>query len=371
MKIIEIPFFNFLDAPEDLRREWRSAINEVIKTGRFIGGKHVSDFESEWADYLGTEFAVGVGNGYDAIVLSLRALEIGPGSKVGVPAHTFIATWLAVHEVGATPVGIDCDYQGLMNLDALFNLEVELDAVIPVHMHGQMVAMDKLIPWAVERGVKVIEDCAQAHGAEINGKKAGTWGDIGAFSFYPTKNLGAIGDAGAIATNKFDLAKNIRSLGNYGSRVENKYAYDHLGQNSRLDPLQAAILSVNLKYLDSWNQIRRSIAHEYLAAAEKLNIQPLSKSMNSVWHHFILMSNNQLSSIEILGRHGVATDRHYPQSAANNYYEVSNQTKQDFPIANEIASKTLSIPISPWMTAADVNQVIQVLSLESVRTTFF
>ena len=202
---MEIDFFSYKSAPADLKKEWQLAISEVIDSGQFIGGAAVSNFENEWSQYLGIGHAVGVGNGYDALVIALKALEIGAGDFVAVPSHTFIATWLAVDAVGATPIGIDCDASGLMDLDLLDKESVLFSAVIPVHMHGQMIDMQQLMNWARKNNTKVIEDCAQAHGASIHGKKSGTWGDIGAFSFYPTKNLGAIGDAGALVTDNDDL----------------------------------------------------------------------------------------------------------------------------------------------------------------------
>ena len=177
----KVEFFSFKDAPESLRQEWRSAANEVFKSGYFIGGPFVEQFESEWAKYLAVRHAIGVGNGYDALVVGLKILGVGKGDLVAVPSHTFAATWLAVGAVGATPVGIDCDSSGLMDVDKLEANQLDFYAVIPVHMHGQMVDMPRLVKWAESKNVKVIEDCAQAHGAQINGKLAGTWGDFGAF----------------------------------------------------------------------------------------------------------------------------------------------------------------------------------------------
>ena len=201
LKIPNVPYFSFDNVPVSLKNQWQVAFSEVVEDGQFIGGKFVEKFEKEWAEYLGTNFCVGVANGYDALVLSLKALGIMPGDYVAVPAHTFMATWLAVSAVGAEPIGIDCDENGLIDLSILESCKINLSAVIPVHMHGQMVDMSRLMNWATENHVRVIEDCAQAHGAEIYGKKAGTWGDIGAFSFYPTKNLGGLGDAGAVTTS--------------------------------------------------------------------------------------------------------------------------------------------------------------------------
>ncbi len=369
MKNSTIPFFNFLDAPDSLRLEWREAIHEVIESGRFIGGDVLIDFEAKWANYIGAEFAIGVANGLDSITLALRALDIGSGKKVAVPAHTFIATWLAVAAVGAQPIGIDCDSNGLIDIDDLRNLREKVDAVIPVHMHGLMVDMEELNNWAKPRGIKVIEDCAQAHGAELHGRKAGNWGDVGAFSFYPTKNLGALGDAGAVVTSDTNIASTVRSLANYGSLPEDKYSYKLLGVNSRLDPIQAAVLSVNLSYLDTWNMRRKNIANQYLEVCKKFRISTLNSSPESVWHHFVLLSENPDLTIAKLKSHGISTDRHYPSSAASNFYSISKKVEQDFPMASMIARKTLSIPISPWMSDKTVKSVLHGLSDESLLKT--
>ena len=358
-----VPFFSFLDAPIDLKNEWRAAISRVVDSGRYIGGSEVLDFENRWASFLDVNHSVGVANGMDAITLGLRSLGIGPGKLVAVPSHTFIATWLAVDAVGATPIGIDCDSTGLIDLDLLECLPASLDAVIPVHMHGKMVNMERLIKWARLKNVSVIEDCAQAHGADLNGRKAGTWGDVGAFSFYPSKNLGALGDAGIIATDDSSIAQSIKSLGNYGSSLENKYQYEKLGSNSRLDSIQAAVLGVNLKYLDLWNEKRREIAKQYMSKLIELDLTPfISEPENSVWHHFILQSSkrNELrAEFDILG---ISTEIHYPQCAEDSYAEISNYESQKPKVARKLAATTTSLPISPWMSETQINQVLDALS---------
>ena len=246
---MKIPFFSLTDIPAEIKAGWSNAINETISSGRFIGGNEVQNFESNFADYLDVKNVIGVGNGYDALVIALKALGIGNGDRVAVPAHTFMATWLAVAAVGAEPIGIDCDKNGLLDLNLLEDLSPRPNAVIPVHMHGAMVDMERLVTWANKFNVYIVEDCAQAHGAIQKGKKAGSWGDISAFSFYPTKNLGALGDAGAVVTSNSELAVKSRAYANYGSSVRNKYEYEQLGINSRLDSIQAGILNFNLSYL--------------------------------------------------------------------------------------------------------------------------
>ena len=356
----KVDFFSFRDAPNSLREEWYRATREVIDSGQFIGGSYVSRFEKEWAGYLGSNHAVGVGNGYDAIVVALKILGIGEGDLVAVPSHTFVATWLAVGAVGATPVGIDCNTSGLMDLDLLTSLNLDFSAVIPVHMHGQMVDMPRLVKWADAIGVKVIEDCAQAHGAKIDGKLAGTWGDFGAFSFYPTKNLGALGDAGALVTNDESLAKAARSYINYGSKVGNKYEYQIKGINSRLDPIQAALLSINLKYLDSWNLTRQEIASIYMDSFAPLGLNTLPIERESVFHHFILESANRPESRNLLEGRGIKTEVHYPESAEVSFSKFSNKYIPGIKTrALNLSLKTLSLPISPWMNNQQINAVIE------------
>jgi dTDP-3-amino-3,4,6-trideoxy-alpha-D-glucose transaminase len=359
-----IPFFDFRSAPDHLRAEWTAAISEVISQGQFIGGSFVDTFENEWAKYLGVANAIGVGNGYDALLIALRALRIGPGDKVIVPAHTFIATWLAVQAVGATPIGIDCDRNGLLNLDLLEKISEIPRAVIPVHMHGQMVDMPRLISWANSKNVSVIEDCAQVHGAHIEGRYAGTWGDIGAFSFYPTKNLGALGDAGALVTNDPELATRIRSIGNYGAVPGKKYSYWIPGLNSRLDPVQASVLSVNLKYLDRWNNRRREIASSYLEVINKVGIQHLHSDSSSVWHHFPLLVNERDETVSVFNSRGIGTEIHYPKSASNNYATILGVDEDDFPVSTFIANHIVSLPMSPWMKDTQILRVMEVLESE-------
>ena len=364
---MKVPFFDFNQAPNSLKIEWRDAIERVIGSGQFIGGLEVTNFEKSWANYLETENAIGVANGLDAIILGLRALNIGPGSIVAIPSHTFIATWLAVDAVGATPIGIDCDSNGLMNLDLLEMIEKSIDAVIPVHMHGQMVNMERLSRWAILNEVRIIEDCAQAHGAEIHGRLAGSWGDIGAFSFYPTKNLGALGDGGIIVARDLELARRVRSLGNYGSKQSNKYAYSRKGVNSRLDPLQAAVLGVNLKYLDTWNARRREIASEFISAFSRVGIRLLvTKPEESVWHHFIVLAENRDLARTALESLGVFTEIHYPECAEDSYAGISTHQSSQPEIARWLAQRTLSLPISPWMSDAQVTHVLDSMTSSNV-----
>jgi dTDP-4-amino-4,6-dideoxygalactose transaminase len=370
-KMHEVKFFSFEDAPVALTKEWREAASDVIDAGQFIGGPFVGKFESEWANYLGVNHVIGVGNGYDAIVVALKILDIGVGDVVAVPSHTFVATWLAVGAVGATPVGIDCNDSGLMDIELLQSSKFKFSAVIPVHMHGQMVDMPRLVAWANANGVKVIEDCAQAHGARIDGKLAGTWGDFGAFSFYPTKNLGAVGDAGSLVTNDAKLASDARSYINYGSVPGNKYEYQFNGINSRLDPIQAGILSVNLKYLDAWNLRRIEIARLYTECCQELGIKTLKAVGNSVFHHFIVESENRDLTRRLLEAAGIMTEIHYPESAQASFHKFNSAiVNNEISKALSLSKKTLSLPISPWMNDENVDKVIQALKTREILASF-
>jgi len=366
-----IEFFSFKDTPASLRDEWDKAITEVLDSGYYIGGAIVEKFEKDWAKYLGAKHAIGVGNGYDAIFVALKTLGIGPGDLVAVPSHTFVATWLAVSAVGATPIGIDCNESGLMDVDSLELTNLKFAAVIPVHMHGQMVDMPRLMEWANERGIKVVEDCAQAHGAKIGEKMAGTWGDFGAFSFYPTKNLGAIGDAGSLVTNIDELASHARSFINYGSVPGKKYEYQYGGINSRLDPIQAAVLRVNLKYLDAWNDHRKYIAGRYQKGLDLLKISTLPLSNQSVFHHIIVLSNNRDKSREILLEKGIKTEIHYPECARISFGKFGKDSgKSNSKRAEYLSKRTLSLPISPWIKDAEVDYILEVFNSKILLSSF-
>jgi dTDP-4-amino-4,6-dideoxygalactose transaminase len=369
---MKVDFFTFHSAPKELKAEWQEAISKVLDSGQFIGGPSVTSFENQWSAYLQIEHTIGVGNGYDALVIALKALDVGPGDFVAVPSHTFIATWLAVSAVGATPMGIDCDSYGLMDLELLEKEEAIFSAVIPVHMHGQMIDMQRLMNWAKQKNVKVIEDCAQAHGAEIYGKKSGTWGDIGAFSFYPTKNLGAMGDAGAIVTNNNELALRARSIASYGSIPNNKYEYQYLGVNSRLDPIQAAVLSVNIKYLNTWNEARKHVARKYSNGLDAVGIKPFLMTNESVFHHYLALSENRNKTKNLLDEKGIKTEIHYPDSAETNFQKIAKMDMQKKSTkANELAKKTISLPLSPWITETETDYILHQISLESIRLSFF
>ena len=360
-KILKVPFFDLRTVPQEIQDLWKTELGKVIDSGRFIGGEIVSKFEESFAEYIGVEYCIGVGNGLDAITIALKALDLPKGSNVAVPAHTFIATWLAVETAGLNPVGIDVDEKGLISIDELENSKIQFSAVIPVHLHGQPVDMPRLSKWATAQNIKVVEDCAQAHGAEISGKKVGSWGDINAFSFYPTKNMGAIGDAGCITTSDVNLAKRARSVSNYGAKTSNKYLYDFIGMNSRLDPLQAAVLQVNLGFIDAWNATRIEKARtykEHLIAGDFKIIE----NDNTVWHHFAILVNNRDQVRKDLEAQGITTEIHYPENAAQSFAQLQNQSLTDYPNSKIFAEKILSLPFSPWISNEEILEVVRALN---------
>jgi dTDP-4-amino-4,6-dideoxygalactose transaminase len=360
-ELMRIPYFSLTDLPSEIKAGWSNAVIDTISSGRFIGGREVQKFESNFANYLGIKNVIGVGNGYDALVIALKALGIGHGDRVVVPAHTFIATWLAVAAVGAEPVGIDCDEHGLLDLDLIERLNPHPDAIIPVHMHGAMVDMERLTTWAHKFGVYIIEDCAQAHGASQSGKKSGSWGDVSAFSFYPTKNLGALGDGGAVVTNNSELAEKLRAYANYGSSVKNKYEYEQLGINSRLDSIQSAILNFNLSHLESWNGRRNEIAKIYInALADKYKI--LHQNQKSVWHHFVILVERRDELQQHLANSGIGTEIHYPKVAGIQYQTLKNNlVTTNWENASRISASALSLPISPWLKNEEIKDVISAI----------
>lgn len=356
----QIPFFSFAKAPAAIREEWVDAVRTTIASNQFISGQVVKQFEDKWAQTIGVSAAVGVANGLDGLLLALKALGIGEGDFVGVPSHTFIATWNAVKLAGAEPVCIDVDQNGLMDIRNLKLTKEKMKAIIPVHMHGMMVEMNEVMAWAKKTSTFVIEDASQAHLANINGRFAGSFGQLGVFSLYPTKNLGALGDAGVVTSNDQSLAENVRRLANYGSTLDNKYEHLVVGYNSRLDSMQAAILLVNLSYLQSWNLRRLEIAHLYLKLLSRSpEVKFLGGSENSVWHHFPILSKRRDELKQFLFENGIHTEIHYPYLAANEYSKIYGSQYLDKSNGELISKTILSLPISPWHTNEEIEFVSQ------------
>lgn len=361
---MNIPFLDLRAPHQELEGPLSQALIRVVNSGMFILGDEVGSFEREFASYCGVRHCIGVANGLDALHLILRGYRIGEGDEVIVPSNTYIATWLAVTQAGATPIPVEPE-ESTFNLDpAKIRMAVtsRTRAILVVHLYGQPADMDAINAVAHEFGLRVIEDCAQAHGALFKGRRVGGIGDASGFSFYPGKNLGALGDAGAITTNDDELADKVRVLRNYGSRV--KYTNEVQGFNSRLDELQASFLRVKLPLLDEWNRRRQSLAAVYLDGLKGLPIvlPKVIADANSVWHLFVIRVESRDEIQRRLLNHGIGTMIHYPipphlQAA----YKSLGFSPGSFPLAESIHRTVLSIPISPHQTEEQTSAVISAL----------
>jgi dTDP-4-amino-4,6-dideoxygalactose transaminase len=356
---------SFLDlkAPYlELKDELDAVYHRVMESGWYILGKEVEAFESEFATYCEAEHCIGVANGLEALHLIVRAYGIGPGDEVIVPANTYIATWLAVTHAGATPVPVEPD-ERTYNIDPARieqAITSKTKAILVVHLYGQPANIDPINALALNHGLKVIEDCAQAHGARYKGRRAGSLGDAAGFSFYPGKNLGAIGDGGAVTTNDPELAERIRVLRNYGSHI--KYQNEVVGYNSRLDELQAALLRVKLTKLDEWNERRRQAAAEYmqgLTGIQKLTLPHVPEWAEPVWHLFVILHAQRDALQKALNEAGVGTMIHYPiPPHLQHAYADLNLNEGDFPISEMMAKGVLSLPMGPHMNDVQLSRVI-------------
>lgn len=362
-----IPFLDLKNINQQYRQQLIEACTRVIDSGWYIGGTELEQFEQNFAKYCGTQYAIGVANGLDALILTLRAWkELGKlqdGDEVIVPSNTYIASILAISANQLKPVLVEPN-PNTFNLDPA-KIEAALTektkVILPVHLYGQLADMPKIMQIAKQLNLLVLEDSAQSHGAQIQGKKAGNWGDASGFSFYPGKNLGALGDAGAVTTNDAELATMLKALRNYGSHE--KYKNLVPGVNSRLDEIQAAMLNVKLKYLDQETQHRRHIAGLYLNGIKNPLIQLPLKEVNAetytqhVWHLFVIRSNQREALQQYLLNHGVQTLIHYPipPHKQQAYKEWNNL---NYPISEQIHDEVLSLPIGPTLSAVDAERVI-------------
>lgn len=365
-----IPFLDLGAAYREIQTELEVAILDSLRAGWYIGGKDVEAFEQDFAAYTATRHCVSLANGLDALHLALLALDIGPGDEVIVPSNTYIATWLAVSQAGATPVPVE-PVESTFNLDPQ-RVEAAITprtrAILPVHLYGQPADLDPILAIARKHGLRVLEDAAQAHGALYKGRRIGGHGDIVAWSFYPGKNLGALGDGGAITTNDADLADRVRVLRNYGSRV--KYVNEVQGYNSRLDPVQAAALGVKLKWLDAWNLRRSRIAAHYATAFAETGLLLPSVPVwaESNWHLYVVQHPRRDRLQQLLTEAGVGTLIHYPIAPHHQQaYAAQGFTAGQFPIAERMASQALSLPMGPQLDDAAVDAVISAVS-NAVRT---
>ncbi len=364
---MKVPFLDLKAPYIELRDELDQAYRKVMESGWFIIGQEVEAFETEFAEYCGAKFCIGVGNGLDALHLILRAMGIGEGDEVIVPSNTYIATWLAVSYAGATPIPVEPDPR-THNLDPS-RIEDAITprtrAIMPVHLYGQPAEMDPINEIAKRHGLKVIEDAAQAHGARYKDQRVGGLGDAAGFSFYPGKNLGAMGDGGAITTNDAELADRIRLLRNYGSRV--KYYNESKGFNSRLDELQAALMRVKLAKLDEWNERRKQLASRYLQHLEGVSdlVLPFVPDyIDPVWHLFVIGHPDRSALQEHLTTAGIGTLIHYPLPPhLQEAYVELGYTNGSFPLSEKLAGEVLSIPMGPHLSADECDFVINELVL--------
>lgn len=334
------------------------AARSVIDGSTFILGQELEAFEAAFARYCGVEHCIGVGNGLDALMLALHAAGVRAGDEVLVPAFTFIATWNAVSLLGARPVPVEVDGSGLMDPAHLARaVTMRSRAIVPVHLYGRLADMEAIKTVAREHGLAVVEDAAQAHGASRNGCRAGGFGLAGAFSFYPTKNLGALGDGGAICTNDATLAASCRMLRNYGSQV--KYRHDTVGWNSRLDDLQASLLSVKLADLEVANDRRRTVARCYHAGLSGLSGLdcPDTGGHDMVWHHFVVRCSDRAQFQEALVREGVHTAIHYPLAPFDQLSYAGQYDRTRYPVAAELARTVLSLPMADYLLDEEVSYV--------------
>jgi len=357
-----IPFLDLKAINLRQRDDFHRALDQVLNSGWLILGDQCQAFEEEFASYCGVKHCIGVGNGLEALHLVLRAWGIGPGDEVIVPSNTYIATWLAVTYTGATLVPIEPNIQTCNLEPSLLEAAItsRTKAIIAVHLYGQTANMSAILAIAKRHRIQVLEDAAQAHGAWHLDQKAGAWGDAAAFSFYPGKNLGALGDAGAITTNDDALAQTLRALRNYGSQL--KYHNETIGFNSRLDELQAAFLRTKLPLLDQDNQKRSEIAKLYqqgLVGMKGLTLPFIAKEGTSVWHLYTIRHQKRDRLAEHLAKQGIATMIHYPiPPHLQPAYTSLGKKKGDFPIAEQIHAETLSLPIGPTMQVQQAKDVI-------------
>ncbi|WP_406022430.1 DegT/DnrJ/EryC1/StrS family aminotransferase [Succinivibrio sp.] len=358
-----IPFLDLFAINERYRQEIEHSIQEVLDSGWYLQGEKNNEFCKNFASYCGTKYCLGVANGLDALRLIIRGYGFGFGDEIIVPANTFIATVLAITENGCKPVFVE------PNINT-YNINPELveksitsktKAIMAVHLYGQLADVETLSKIAKKYGLKLIEDSAQAHGAILNRKRAGSFGDAAGFSFYPGKNLGALGDAGCITTNDKELYEKCKALANYGS--DYKYHHIYKGINSRLDEIQAAILNVKLKYLDQDNEIRRTISKQYREQVDnsRIILPTVTTEESHVWHIFVVRTNSRDKLASFLKESGIQTNIHYPipphQQQAYSEYE-----KDSYPITEQIHKQVLSIPISPVLSQQDVQYIISCLN---------
>lgn len=371
----ELSHVSFLDLRAgylELKKELDEAVARVMDSGWYLLGKETDAFESEYASYAESRHCIGVANGLEALVLSLKALGVGPGDEVVVPSNTYIATWLAVSYVGAIPVPVE-PIPGIWNIDPeriSAAITSRTKVILPVHLYGQPAEMDSIVAIARNHGLSVLEDAAQAHGARYKNRRVGSHGDIVSWSFYPGKNLGCFGDGGAITTDDPALADRVRVLRNYGSRV--KYQNEVKGHNSRLDEIQAAILRVKLRHLDEWNARRSQLATHYLeglAGVPGLSLPQVIAGADSAWHLFVVDVEDRDAIQVQLNKSGVETLIHYPVPPHLSEAYSKDRVWGELPICTRAANTHLSLPIGPHLPFWGQERVVH--ALKSALSEFF
>lgn len=365
-----VNFFDVSQQTKDLRAELLEAVTRVIDSGAFILGPDVHEFEKEFAHYIKSPNAISCASGSDALLLALMALNIGPGDEVLLPTFTYYATASCVRRVGATPIFIDCDPSYNMSLEDLEQrLSPHTKAIIPVHLFGQMVDMRRLQKWAasVPQKIYVIEDCAQSMGAALNGRMCGTWGDIGAFSFYPTKNLGGYGDGGMLSAQNPELADKLRVLRVHGERK--KYHHEVLGINSRLDSIQAALLRVKLRRLEGYERARIEIADRYFRAFEQADLREhvtmpfVGDDRKHVWNQFTVRVRERESLVNHLKEQGVGCNIYYPLPLhLQKSFAYLGYKRGDLYMSEKVANEVLSLPMYPELPLEKVDRVVEAIT---------
>lgn len=353
--------FNQLDRGfEKYKNEYNNAALEVLKSGWYVLGNRLNIFEHDFSEFLGVDYCVGLNSGLDALILAFRALNIGMGDEVIVPANTYIASVLGITENGATPVFVDPDeFYNLNASEIEEKITNKTKAILIVHLYGQAANLERIKEIADEYGLYLVEDCAQSHGACFAGKATGSWGDIGCFSFYPTKNIGAFGDAGAIVTSNIDIFEKVKMLRNYGSKV--KYRNEVMGLNSRMDEIQAALLSVKLRKYNELRAEREIIAKEYLNKIENpYIIMPRTReTAEHVWHLFVVKVNERDVFQQYLSDSGIATQIHYPiPPHLSEAYKHLGLKEGSHPVTENYAKRILSLPLFEGMTKEEIEYVI-------------
>ncbi len=365
---MQVPFFDSRTQHKLLKEELSKAFESVLKRGELIYGQYVSSFENEFANYLNTNNCIGVANGADALYISLKALEIGKGDEVITSAHSWISTADAITRTGAEPVFVDTNIFHLIDETHIESkITKKTKAILPVHLYGQMADVQAITSVCENYNLWMVEDCAQAHGATFQGKKAGTFGHVNAFSFYPTKNLGALGDAGAITTNSAELTTACRIIANNGLNSQKKPTIASI--NSRMDALQAAFLSIKLQKLDDWNLRRQQIAqlyHDELATISQIQVPQIKKGYTHVFHVFAIETDDREQLVKYLESKNIGTALHYDYLIPfTKNYAYQKNVKADFPNAVKTSKRLLSLPIYPELTNEQVYYVC-----ESIRSFF-